>query len=316
MAYATSDEVRIAVVEEAAAGTTPATPVFDILRLNSESITANFNTVDSQELTTARGQVDAIPAGQSVSGSIEAYACPNDVYQSFLAAILGSSTTPFTTGSVTPGSALTSYTLEKTIPDSSGSSHYWRVAGLVPNSVTINASPNEPVTWSFGFMGGEFSRATSIVGGATYDPPTPAVNTATPYLADDMAITFGAAALGGPFKVTAASLTIDSQNREIECVAQTLGYVALGKLRVSMELTVLFENLEAYDYLTNPSTARGTGSFDLNHAGSAGDIEFDFDSIMVENVENQTPGASQEVVATMSLVALTKPAGNQVTITV
>ena len=63
MAYATSDEVRIAVVEEAAAGTTPATPVFDILRLNSESITANFTTVDSQELTTARGQVDAIPAG-------------------------------------------------------------------------------------------------------------------------------------------------------------------------------------------------------------------------------------------------------------
>ncbi len=63
-----SDEVRMAMIEETTVGTTPSTPAFSIMRLNSESLTQTSNSVTSAELSSARGVTDSIFAGASVGG--------------------------------------------------------------------------------------------------------------------------------------------------------------------------------------------------------------------------------------------------------
>ena len=98
MAHPISDDIRIAACLENTSGTINANPAWETLRLQSETIFADFNSVDSTELTAGRGMVDSIPAGVSVSGNIESYMFLNDTYTSFLAAILGYATVPFTTG--------------------------------------------------------------------------------------------------------------------------------------------------------------------------------------------------------------------------
>ena len=330
MAHPISDDIRIGVSLETTSGTINTTPTWETMRLQSETIFADFNSVDSTELTAERGMVDSIPAGVSVSGNIESYMFMNDTYTSFLSAILGHASVPFTTGTVSNGSTVSTYTYEKAIPTNSnvaGGLDYYRIAGLSPTSVTIDVTPNQPVTWSFAFIGGEFSKDSDLatagdaeIAGSTYDPPNPLAGTSggVPFLAEDVSLVTAQPLLrpnvGGNLHLdyTNMSITIDSQNRDVELVGGG-SEIALGKVKATIEATVLFDSLLAMNFMVNPATAGSAYNIEFGPSGNT--IDFDINQAVVTNFRVDTPETSSDVVAQMTIEGLVG-ASPQVEITI
>ena len=69
MAFADSSETEIAFIAEATFGTTPATPVFQRMRVTSEDLTGELQTVVSNELRPDAEVSDLIRVGESATGS-------------------------------------------------------------------------------------------------------------------------------------------------------------------------------------------------------------------------------------------------------
>ena len=70
MTIGTANQTQLSFIKEVTAGTTPATPTMQILRMVSESLQVNNTTTQSQEITTTRDIPDLIVTDQSSSGDI------------------------------------------------------------------------------------------------------------------------------------------------------------------------------------------------------------------------------------------------------
>ena len=302
----TADQVQLSIVKETTRGTTPATPAFDVMRFNSETLAADFGSTDSAELSSIRGIVDTIPTQQTVSGAIEGYGCDNDVYLSLLAAIVGDTVPPTTP--ITAGHTLSSFTVEKRIPTGSATYDYLRFVGCTPTRATINSNPGQPVTWSFDFVGGACTHATTAITGATYTAPQLPVDVAIPYNAAETQVTFASSLMGlASAEFTSCQLVLDGQVREIEVIDNSVSgggtkNITQGRLKCSASLSVLFQSLTSYQYLTNPNTTTASATIGLYGSGSAtGSIVFNFGKAKPSAVSAPTPGTGEAVVALLEM---------------
>ena len=216
-----SDTNRIAIVSEATPGTTPGSPAMENLRLLSESVTSTNNNIDSGELDPARGLTDTIKAGAEIGGSVEAYCVYDSAYIEVINSIIGQTVTWPSAGartSVPQAFVKETFTYERTIDNILGRQSYARYKGLSFSSVNFSFAPNDPLTMSFGVMGGEMTLAedTATTGdaeiGVSYAVPSP--SDALPMTGDQVSLTWnaGTAALATALNdsvVTAMTLNIE-----------------------------------------------------------------------------------------------------------
>lgn len=164
-AGSSASEVRLAIIEEAAWGTTPATPAFQNLRMTSESLQPAKTTVRSNEIRPDRNVVDEIMVGRAVAGNV-GFELSYGTFDSLIQSLMYSS---WVTNVIKNGAASgTSFTAERTVPLPGGGNDYHRFLGLVANTMTLNISAGAIVTGEFGLMGKYGGRGGTIIAGATY----------------------------------------------------------------------------------------------------------------------------------------------------
>lgn len=164
-AGASASEIRLALVEEAVWGTTPATPAFVNTRLTSESLMPSKTTVRSNEIRPDRNVVDEIMVGRAVAGTIGfelSYAAFDNLIESLMFADWSSDIIKNGAG------AGTAFTAERRVPLPAGGYDYQRFLGLVVNSMSLNISAGALISGEFGLMGKFGGRSGSLIAGATY----------------------------------------------------------------------------------------------------------------------------------------------------
>jgi len=317
-----SDLNRIAIVSEVTPGTTPATPAFEKLRLLSESVTSTNNNVDSGELDPSRGLSDTINAGAEVGGTIEAYCVYDSSYIEAILSVLGATVVWPSTGSsgaTSQGTSVETFTLERTIQNADDRQSYARYSGLSFSSVAWNFTPNDPLTMTFGVMGGSITVAEDAavsgdaeIAGSTYAVSAPA--DALPMTGDQVALTWtaGTAALQTALtdsEITAMSITIDSQNREIDEISTRASDVVLGKLAVGITFTSLFEGNAIKDAeLANDVTANQP-DLTVTMTDSASNVyTLNFPRVKIQQATAITPTTNSDVVYEVEAVALVNAA--------
>lgn len=72
MSFATANRTQVAIVKETVAGTTPATPGFDVLNYTDEDVNLNVGTVVSETIRADRQTSDLVRTSVDVSGSVGA----------------------------------------------------------------------------------------------------------------------------------------------------------------------------------------------------------------------------------------------------
>ncbi len=313
-----SDLSRIAIVSEATPGTTPGTPAFENLRLLSESVTSTNNNVDSGELDPSRGLSDTIKAGAEVGGTIESYCVYDSSYIEAILSVLGAPVVWPSTGSsgaTSQGTTVETFTLERTIQNADARQSYARYSGLSFSSVSWDFAPNDPLTMTFGVMGGAITVAedTAVSGdaeiaGSAYAVPSPL--DALPMTGDQVGLTWtaGMAALATALngsEITAMSITIDSQNREIDEVGQTASDVVLGKLAVGITFTSLFEGNAIKDAELANTDTNNQPVLNVTMTDSAANVyTLNFPRVKIQQATAITPTTNTDVVYEVEAVAL------------
>lgn len=231
-----ADTSRLAFTKEATQGTTPTDAQFFNARVGSESIGLDVNTTESVELNPNRGVTDAVLAGATSSGGMEGELVYSDLWDLLFSSVHG---TAWATDNLDVGNIIETYSVEKTFDD--GATPYEQLyQGVSISSYNVSISPNSPIGLTWTTVGGTMLDP---IGGApgtpTYDGETVTLTQAPVMTAHRSTTTWGGGANG--LCITALDLTVDSQNRGIQCISD-LGdkEVALGKLKVTGTASVYF----------------------------------------------------------------------------
>lgn len=306
-----SDTAQIAIVEEVTRGVTPATPVFQILRLNSESIVWQTESVPDPELSPARTLRDVIETGGAVNGSLETNLVFNSTFDLFWEAIYGEA---WATDALEPGTTLKTFTIEKRLLREDGVSYdYHRYTGVTFSSARISAQPDSPVTVTWTVRGGSLATDTAIIAGATYTDPSPDHTVAPAMRGQDMSVNF----FGGPTAIashcfTSIEMTIDSQVSATKCLG-TAGEkdLHLGKFVTPISATVVYKGLGMTDkWLDAESAGLRVTFFDTTASPANHSYEFEFARVKVVNAGVPIPASGELVVQPLELEATTDASGD------
>lgn len=251
-----AEQVQIAIVQEAVYGTTPATPVFQVMPLTGEGVVAEVASTTSAMMTDDRQVSDLITTSISAAGDITTELAITPAMKVLLESAMAEdfvTLNPAIVG-LPPsdesmiGNTQLSYTIEKRFPDPAtpGSYLYHRAAGCVTNTASFAVTPDGPATISFGIIGKEFTNAETIISGATYvEPSSPTVLRGTDVSTIDIEGLSIAANCFGAF-----GWEINNNYRGILC----LGYLgnkemALGQAEVTCNMNIYFASNELHDAL-------------------------------------------------------------------
>jgi hypothetical protein len=330
-----SDLNRIAIVSETTPGTTPTNPAFEVLRLLSESITQSANEVESGELNDSRGLSDSIRAGAGVSGTLESYVVYDSSYIECILAVLGQTVTwpsPGASGATPQGNVRETFTYERTIrsPDLTPAggivaNSYWRYSGVSFSSVAFSFSPNDPLTMTFGLLGGSLTLAQDTIApgdvqgnaelpGSLYAAAAPV--DALPMTGSDVTLTWsvpldiGLQAALGNSEMTAFSINIDSQNRELDEIGTDASSVLLGKLSVGITFTAIFydNTIKEAELIQGGAAAAALASqpdLTVTLTDSAANVlTLNFPRVKFQQVTAVTPTTNTDVVYEVEAIAL------------
>lgn len=241
MTIASGSNVQVAFVAETVQGTTPATPVFQILPVSTESVILSRDTLESEALRADRQIPDVINGNKQVGGDV-AGEVRYGAFDDFLEAALGGTwdtDQPITgTDQLKAGVLRRFFTLERFHADNGD---YFRNTGIEMSGFTLDRAANALTTLSFNVLGLAQASDTSAIAGSTY---TPAVSTAP---MDGFTGTFTINSLTDAC-ITTASLTLDNGNEALFCIgSDTALDQAQGKSRVTGSLSIYFENLTTYN---------------------------------------------------------------------
>lgn len=189
---------------------------------------------------------------------------------------------------VEPGSA-TINTL--TIATGSDEYYYQRYAGVTFSTLSISASPNNPITYSFGTVGGVPTLNYLPLTGATYiSAGDSAIFTAPEILRLDI----GQSLAVGTQCWTEMTINADSGNRGIQCLGSRGDReVVLGTMAMTVSGTVYFSDQSILDAVLNNKTM-GDGVFTFTNAD--GDVyRFDLYGLKPTSGELTAGGQGQDL---------------------
>lgn len=285
-----ADVVRIAEVAEPTYGTTPATPAFKVVRLTGESLSFTPTTTNSQGMNPNRSVEDSILTGGSVAGAINFELAKEAWFEEFLA---GAMANDWAGDSLTVGTILKSFSIEKTLPIDDVASDYHRITGAIMNGFSLTVAPNAPITGTFDILGKDYTVAEAIITGATYvDPTFNPIFTAP--LVTDITITGIAAAAQCFNNIT---LTLNNNARALECIGH-LGAreMNLGQAEVTLAFSLYYADGDLLNDLTEQTEI--AISFTVNDSDDpSNSYTFTLPRAKLTQVNVVAGGTGQDVVA-------------------
>jgi len=240
MSIGNASETTIAFIAEATAGTTPATPAFQNLRVTSESLTRDKTLIASTELNANPAVRDLIDNGGTVSGEIgfELSFGASDTDKLLEAALRGT----FASNVLKAGSDQDSLTFE-VLHETGATDRYFRFTGCRINTLTLNVRAAEIVTGTAAVMGMGHSVGTAIITGATYG----AANSNAVMSSADVG-SIAVTGVSSPIFYQDLSFTVTNNLRALSAIGNTdsiaIGY---GTRSVTGTVNAYFENTELYD---------------------------------------------------------------------
>ena len=304
-----ADLTRVAMVREATPGVTPATPVFQMLRVTSEGLAFNPETQLSNELNPNRQISDVITSGGSSTGDISFEVSSNPGFEMMLEAVLAN-----TWGGAVPGDELwvggklLTHTIEKrfTINAEDGDPlaryEYNRIVRGLVDQMVLTFSPGGPATGASTILGGQFTRDAADLAGATYQD------------AGQLPVIVGAGVLPVMFTIEGVEytawcvsnlvVTFRNNGRAIACLGQeSANEVVLGRFEcdIAAEIYLNKETKAVMDAFLNKDEI----AFAFTAADALGNAyDFDFSRVRVSAATELAGGTNQDVVMNVTLQAL------------
>ncbi|ALH23625.1 major tail structural protein [Pseudomonas phage PaMx28] len=237
------------IVAESAYGTTPANPVFDIIRHTGTTLGLSKESLQSEELRDDRQISDFRHGAYQVGGDINVELSYGS-FDKLLEAVLGGTwevdTPAVGTDRLKAGTTRRSFTIERFFGDIlTVDKPYHRFTGVEFNTLSLAINANAMVTGAFGVLGQNMATSTAIVTGATYNPAT----TTSPL--DSFTGTLQEA--GVPIAViTEIQLNVENglEARYVVGSKQSIR-PSIGRSNVSGQVTAYFENSTLLDKFIN-----------------------------------------------------------------
>jgi hypothetical protein len=173
MALNTGSQTRIGYITESTAGTTPATPAFNIVPINDFSLLLAKDTFNDSTIQADRQNHYFKHGNKKVSGDVTvtllgvgATPSGNTLFDPWFESVFNNA---WNSNVLKIGNTQKSFTFEKTLTDIAGTSNYFRYRGCQATGVSIDVALNAPVKAKFTVAGLDADAlATSIITGATY----------------------------------------------------------------------------------------------------------------------------------------------------
>lgn len=180
MALHSGSQTRIGYISEVTAGTTPATPAFNIIPIQDFSLTLSKDTFTDTTIQSDRQNHYFKHGNKKVGGDItctllSAGATPsgNTIFDPFWESLFNAA---WLTNELKIGNTNKSFTFEKTITDTAATKTYFRYKGCQVTGASIEVSLTAPtkVKWTIAGLDAD-ALSTAILTGATYVdvPATP-----------------------------------------------------------------------------------------------------------------------------------------------
>lgn len=307
-----ADLTQLAIVPEATPGVTPATPIFQIARITSESLAYNPTTQLSNELNPKRQVTDVIVSGGSSGGAIAMELSRNPCFETMLEGVFGNNWGSDAPDELVVGGLLKTYTIEKRFAIDPGATipvyDYHRIQNAIMDDLTLTFSPGAANLGALTILGGHYARTDTLLTGATYvDPGVRPVMVG----ADALPVIFQIDTINYlTWCLTQVVMSFKNNGRAIECLG-TLGAaeMVIGRFECEISMTVLVTddtNVLMDAFLNRASQV----AFALQSGDTFGNYYwFEFDRCRVKTCTEVTPGTNQDVVLALTLQALLAPAG-------
>ena len=307
-----ADLTQLAIVEEATPGVTPATPVFQVARITSESLAYNPTTQLSNELNPNRQVTDVIVSGGSSGGAIGMELSRNPTFETMLEGVFGNTWGATLADRLEVGPTLKTYTIEKRFAIDQAATvpvyDYHRIENAIMDDLTLTFAPGAADLGALTILGGHYGIDTSELAGATYvDAGTRPVMVG----ADALPVVFKIAGVSHlAWCMTQVVMAFKNNGRAIECLG-TLGAaeMVIGRFEaeVTMDILVTDDTNVIMDAFLN---RREDVAFALQASDSlTNSYWFEFDKCRIKTCTEVTPGTNQDVVLAVGLQALVSNAG-------
>lgn len=300
---ADTSQTRLAYITESTYGTTPSTPTMLVQRYTGEGLSANIQTITSNEIRADRNISDVVQVGSEVGGNVD-FELSYGSFDLWLESLMHGA---WSTNVLKNGTTRKSFSMEKTF-ETGATDQYHRFTGCIANTLTLSVQAQQIVTGSFGFLGKGFSSAQAIISGATYTAP----NTNDVINAGNNFASLAVTGVTSP-ELTSLNLSITNNLRTQAVVGsiESRG-VGTGRFEVTGDLTAYFENEDLYElFLAQTATDL---TFKLGGASSKNYV-FDMDKIKFTGAEIVAGGNDQDVLAVMQFRALYEGTDNTLKIT-
>ncbi len=287
--FADSSETRVALIEEDTTwGTTPSTPAFKTMRVTSESLSVETETVTGSELRADRNVAHLINASKATGGSIEMELNHDDVVHLLMESALQSS---FSSDKLINGVAPKSFTMERTFSHTSSgtaTNTFVRHTGMMCDTMGLTMSAGSMITASFGFLGKEATSGSAAITGATYT----AASTTPPLSASKDFASLTMSGITSP-KISSLSLnTTNNLRRQQGVGVETSVGLGAGRFEVTGSMDFYMENKEVLDdYLAGTATSL---AFTIG-AASGAKYTFTIPTVKFETVSINAGGNDQDV---------------------
>jgi hypothetical protein len=173
---------------------------------------------------------------------------------------------------------------------------YQRFKGVTYSSMTLDVAPNQPVTGSFGLIGGTPELDVVPIAGATYV----AAGNNPVFTAPDVSKLQLGTLTAGTHCFTSLTISIDSQNRGIACLGtQGEREVVAGTLRVEVNGSVYFSDQDILEKLLDDQKI-GDGTIALTD-GSGNYYRFDFYGLKPTAAQVSAGGQGQDLIVPITL---------------
>lgn len=258
MAFASGAGTRVAFTPETAFGVTPATPVFQEMRVTTTGLKATKQTGVTKELSALRDVRDIPLLGIDAAGDIPfelSYSSLDDI---FAAALFGA----WDNDKLKNSDKRQFFTIEETLDLGDGKKSYHRFPGSMISKLSLDIGAREAVKGSLSIMAGREEVGDAPLTGATYDPPNAEpVSTASANVAEITVTGFP------PPVIKSLKLDIENALRARNAVgslySEEFGY---GAFEVKGSMEAYFQSNDLYKAMI----AHGTGSLSFVIGNAAG----------------------------------------------
>ena len=293
MAFADSSSTRLAYIPEATFGTTPTSPVFQILRYTGEQLRYQKNSIISDEIREDRNIADLIQVGRMVNGTFDfelSYGTFDDLlegvfFNDWAADVLINS-------NVKKG-----FTFEKKFEQGATDS-YLRYRGCVIGGMSLDLSSQKIATGQFSIMGLGGSVTAAILSGATYTAANtnPVMNTSSHFAS------LSISGVSPAPRIKGLTIQIENNLREQAEVGNIdLAGIAAGRFNVSGTMDAYFESIALYEAILDHDTI----SLEFTVGVDTGEkYTFELPSIKIKSGDPFAPGNDTDVMIPIEFQAI------------